>query len=351
MKIEIYFTNFLLFLLYSIIIHKSGSNKDRSNLIIFVISVIHMLALQSFLDNEQLLDSFRYIFVFHNSQTSTFTDIRNDAIANELGIGYILYNKLLSYFTNNIHLFYMVTYAIIDIPLLWYYYKVSNNYILSFLLYLCHPMLFWDSNYILRQHLAISLSSLVLYFSDKKLISIPMSILAASMHLSAIIIIPFLIWKEFKLGKASFIKIVCMLVLSVSILSVLFYQLIAQSDRYSGYLTAEQNLYLVPFFILSPLVVILYNQKKFIYKNIHESNLFEFLLYGMVITLFSMNSSFGRITTYFIAFVPVAVSLAFKFSYKKSIIKISYVLFLFLIEGYMLYLNCTGLFKGNLIQQ
>ena len=229
-------------------------------------------------------------------------------------------------------------------------YKVSNNYILTFLLYICHPMLFWDSNYILRQHLAISLSAIVIYYSNKKLISIPMAIVAASMHLSAIVIIPFLIWKELKLGKASVVKIVFMVGLALIILSVLFYQLVAQSDRYSGYLTAEHNLYLVPFLLLAPLVVILYMQRRFIYKNVHERNLFEYLLYGLVFTLFSMSSSFGRITTYFIAFVPVAVPIVLKYSYKKNMIIFMYVFFLFAIELYMLYLNCNGIFKGNLIQ-
>ena len=350
MNIEFYITNLLLFLFYSILVNNSSLNKKKATLIIFVISAIQLLWIQSFYDNEKLLDSFRYISVFQNSKFSTVASIRQDAMANELGIGYILYNKLISYFTNDIHLFYMVTYFIIDIPLLWYFYKVSNNYILTFLLYICHPMLFWDSNYILRQHLAISLSAIVIYYSNKKLISIPMAIVAASMHLSAIVIIPFLIWKELKLGKASVVKIVFMVGLALIILSVLFYQLVAQSDRYSGYLTAEHNLYLVPFLLLAPLVVILYMQRRFIYKNVHERNLFEYLLYGLVITLFSMSSSFGRITTYFIAFVPVAVPIVLKYSYKKNLLIFMYVFFLFAIELYMLYLNCNGIFRGNLIQ-
>lgn len=350
MTIEFYIFNLFLFLFYSILINKSQKNSKRSSLSLFIISAIHLLVIQSFFDTHILLDSDGYIEAFEDVHFFTFYEAVLDGFINEWGVGFMIYNKLISYFTNDAHLYYMMTYVIIDIPLLWYFYKVSNNYQLSLLLYLFHPMLFWDSNYILRQHMAISLSAVALYYSDKKTISIPMSIVAASMHLSAIIVLLYLVWKKINISKASLGRIVFLVVLSLLIIGMLFYQILAQSVRYSKYMDADKSSNIMPFLLLGPLVLFLFYKRKCFWGNMQESNLFDFLLFGLVIIVFTMNSSFGRITTYFISFIPAAVPLVFKYSYKNKLIPKFFVLFLFVIEGYMLYMSCSNLFVGNLIQ-
>ena len=350
MKIEFYIGNLLLFLIYSILINKLKYDRKKSGFVLFLISAIHILFIQSFLDNDKLLDSISYIYVFDNARYASVSEIITEAMTNEWGIGFMLYTKLISNFTNDIHFYYMITYAIIDIPLLWYFYKVSHNYTLTILLYLCHPMLFWDSNYILRQHMVISLSALVIYYSNKNIIAIPMTIVAVSMHLSGLILIPFLLWKNLDLSRASLSKIFFVVILSLVVMGAVFYRMIAQSDRYSGYLSADKSSNIVPFLLIGPLVVFLFYKRKHLYKDLQESSLFEFLLYGLVIALFTVNSSFGRITTYFVAFVPAAASLLYKYPFKDRLLLNCYVLFAFAIEGVMLYLNCTNLFVGNLIQ-
>lgn len=351
MTIGFYIGQLLLFLFYSTIIDGLKIDKKVSRLILFLITLTHILVIQSFIDTYKLLDSIAYIYEFKNSKFLSFSEIIREGIDREWGVGFMLYNKAVSYITDDSHLYYMITYVIIDTPFFWYFYKVSSNYKLSLLLYLFHPMLFWDSNYILRQHMAISLSAIVIYYLNIKKIAIPLTILAASMHLSALILLPFLIWKNFKISKTSFATITIIVGLSLFVMNTFLIGIIAQSDRYSGYLSAEKSSNLVPFLLLCPLVILLFFKRKLLYKELQESFLFEFLLYGLVITLFTMNTAFGRVTTYFVAFVPVAVSLLYKFANKNELLLDCYVLFLFAIEGFMLYLNCTNLFVGNLIQK
>lgn len=244
-------------------------------------------------------------------------------------IGWSLLNYIVSRFTDDFTVFQKIVGFVICAGYSYGVYKLSKSPLFSFLFIMLYSTAFFQSFYVLRQHLATALifffiPSVVNKQHIKAFIGI---ILAVSLHYSAVILIPFYIF--FLMGSELFsIKRIAYLIMLI--LGFAFVLNHMTFERYVDNATEEASNALG--FILTGGVLLLY----IIAKNLNnERNSVEqfdsfietYMFYGAAICFACMGSSTGRFTNYFTLFLAISVPYAVK-NLNKPFRLLAYILLL-----------------------
>lgn len=265
-------------------------------------------------------------------------------------IGWSLLNFLVSRFTNSFEVFQIIVSICICAGYSYGIFKLSRNPLFSFLFIMLYPTALFQSFYVLRQHLATALFFLLVpAVVEKKykkvLFVLPVVI---SLHYSAAILLPFLVFIRLGNKLFSFKKLVfaALLVFGFAfLLNHLTY------ERYADRLDEEQGNALA--LILTGGVLLVYllscrlnNNKVQRQQNKNDTFITAYMLYSVIICFACLGTATGRLTNYFTIFLANSVPFAVA-RYSTPIRLSAYFVFILYCIAFAL-LSERGLFQYQL---
>lgn len=280
--------NILYFLaLLFILLNKTLHNKKIENLYFILLFLVFVFISGLRLDISSDYKEYKYIFEKIN-ENGIFSDYF-------IEIGYLYLNKIVGFFTNNFNVL-LFTVAFISISCKFYFINsISQDRLLSALLFLSFYLLLYDMGAI-RRGLALGFSSIsiLFYLKDKRLVSILFLFIGAFFHSSILVLLPFLLIKKFHISQKLFIIFVLTSYILQYILNNLtIFQFLGQSNnpivsKAFGYFESgdyfnENSSFTIGFLIRVLLIILLIRNRPII---INHSKYFDKLIYLYSISIF-----------------------------------------------------------------
>jgi hypothetical protein len=256
----VFILNIIILLVYATLINLSTSlNKATQRVLFLNIAFVHLLFLHTFFDPSLFPDLDNYFDYFSNISNFKSYDI-------ELEIGWTIINKILySISTDSLILLFFVS----TIMLLCYFITI-NSYSsipwLSIFILLC--TVFYDSLFVLRQHLAMAICLLSIpYIIKRKPIKfLLVTLLAISFHNSALVWIPVYIVYSFEINRRFVFMLIVLTSLFYFTTEIILGNLILVTRKIMAYTDPENqgtiNAFKGSAVVLSILVLSLYSFKK-----------------------------------------------------------------------------------------
>lgn len=228
---------YLLSVFFIIFIGLIFNYKNRKQKKIYlIISFFILITIACIRDNNVGVDTEQYVRNYKVISSLDFSEL--SSLRYELGFSYLC--KILSNFSENPQILIIVTSIFINISVLRFIYKNSDNVLLSTILYVIMNFYFSYMN-IMRQAIAVSII-LWAYEYLKKRRYIPfiiLVILATMFHFSAILAIIFIVLKELKFNKKFIYIMLILSLLSFCFGRQFFIFLCKLSPRLNDYLAGE----------------------------------------------------------------------------------------------------------------
>lgn len=292
--------NLLLVILYAIFCELlSFSNKSRKS-IFLCIAFFHLLFLHTFFDQSLFPDLDNYFYYFKTLSNPTLK-------SGELEIGWYLLNKFLFFISNNEFILILG----VSTAMIYFYLKTIKKYSaiawLSVFILLC--TVFYNSLFVLRQHLAIPICLLTVpYIIERKPLKFTIiTLIAISIHLSAVVwLISYLLY-SFKLSKLFYFKLVIASVVVFYSINLILENILLFSSNIMAYTEVTEfgglGTLKSAAVNLSSLLLALYSFKKF--DNIIGYNklFFQLTSLSLILILFSYFGAgfalFDRLSLYY----------------------------------------------------
>ena len=313
-----YLFNFILVIAYYFVITHiiTGKNKAKKKFVTLV--CVHAVLFRALANPYNYVDTEVYAEAFYQISSWNLTDVLNPLnFYAEWGQGYVILNWLLSKISAEPQFLFASLSVLSIVPVMWFYFKTSHSILFTIVIYLLYPMFYYMGFGVLRQHLAVGIVLLALYYVDKLKYSIPLALLALSFHMSVVVFFPFYLWKRLNLNGRNISKSLLMVVVLCAAIRYLFENIMMSFTRYSHYLdsfSSENNI--VPVLFLGSAVLKLWINN--VYQRIterNESNLVSVILYGFANSLIGIGMpGMGRTSLYFLYVFPAAITLLDKYS-------------------------------------
>ena len=338
-----YFVNFLLVLVYYFIIKIIVGGKDRSCKLFFVFVTLHAILFRALASPFNYVDTDLYADGFKEIADMSFVDaVFVPNIYSSWGVGFISLNWILNRFTPDVTLNFVVISIVSVYGVLLYYFKSSYSFLISVLFYLLYPMLYFMGFGVIRQHLSIVFILWALYFIDEIKKSIPLILIGISCHFSALIILPFYLIRKIDIKLLDIKRVIVISIIGVTFLKLLImYGMSYLPEYYKNVSEGDGENNRLPFLIIGSLIfMFLYTRVLNKMNNPNDMNIVRFMLYGLLVSLFSIGfPGGGRLTLPFIYVMPVAIAQLYKYSgTKMKRVCGIYTFFLFVVVFVQLYL-------------
>lgn len=339
----VYLVNLLLVPCYYCFIRLILHNRRWIHEVFFLIISLHAILFRALANPYVYPDTRGYTEAFQYICNWDFKEaVMSINYYSVWGQGYVALNWLICRFTED-PMYLFITLAILSVGgVMLYYKKTAYVPLLSVMLYLSYPMMYLMGFYVVRQHLAVVFILWALYFADNLKISIPLAVIAALCHTSAIVFLPYYFLKNIVLYRFTSIKLLVYSVVGFTILSSSVAYVLSFFSRYEEiYESGEGKNNIVPVILIGSLLLLYYITG--VYKRVRLSqdmHIIRYLIYGLIIALFSMGTpGAGRLTLYFIYVIPVAICLPFKYVRPEmKTIPAMYLICLFFIVSYLIYI-------------
>lgn len=225
--------NILLLLFYGIRIKASPLNPDSQRLLFLAIAFLHLLFLHIFFDKTLFPDLPGYITYF-NSVSNPQPFVR-------LEMGWFVLNKILHFISNNSFILIISVSIIMIISYLITIDRYSAIPWISVFLILC--TVFYNSLFILRQHLAIPVCLLSIpYIVGRKPFKFALvTLLAVSLHYSALIWILVYFIYPIKINTGFYIMVIALSVLLYFFMEVILKNLIILTPKIMAYTISNRS--------------------------------------------------------------------------------------------------------------
>lgn len=314
-------------------------------------ATVHILVIHAFRDPFIFPDNEGYARHFENlSYYKNWKNVIRYAQTHSSGLeyGYMYLNYFIARISKNHdpEVFFITTSCIMVLSMMFVVYKTSKFPIVSILLYFTYPAVFYQSMFVLRQHLACCLIIFAIYFMDKKYISIILALLAVSFHTSAIFILPYYIWRIFFTKKISINKLIGYGIVFLFFLRYGMFLLIRDIERYESYLEGEGSTNLLPVIVLLVIFISIFLSGAYAkIKDTHDKEFVIYLSYVLLISFIILGvNGGGRFANYFMYSIPLAVPVLLKYNTKEQLINI---ICLIVVVGVIFYLNYMGYRRGT----
>ena len=278
-----------------------------------------------------------YIFPDNAGYAQSFLYIHNMPIKEALfsvysfewGTGFIFLQWLIGRFTHEPQVMFMCLSFFYIACVFWAIFKGSRLPIVSIVVFMVYPLMFYQSQYVLRQHIAAGVIMLFLYYIENYKISIPLCLVAITLHPSAIVIVPFYFFRKIKFSTIFSFKFIPLFLLLLFVVNSSLRVIYQYSERYSTYAEEEGGSNIVPLSLIGLLIIYHFFQGNY-KRNISEKDktILSYLLYGFMITisLTGVNGS-GRLTNYFIYGIVGGLPLVYRYGGKNENIHIIFTIF------------------------
>jgi hypothetical protein len=306
---EVFLFNCFLSAIFALFFSPSSGGKRK---IFFMLTYLQLLLFHALRDPFLYPDSQSYFNVYNIiKDNESFYDIISDPqVLFRFEPGYVLFNYFTSIFFPSDNSLFVVSSVIIVTGYLFAVYKYSRSPILSVIIIILYPMIFLQSFFVLRQHLACAIFMFSLpYIERRKFWSFLLILLIAiSFHYSALILLP-IYWIYNSNYSVLNIRHFPILVFIVFLLRFTFTRIAYDNERYKNFLSSDSNI-LVPFLFFITTFLYIYFIKQNNTSNDKLVNAYN--NYSLLICLSTIGLSLGRLTNYCSFFLCIIISDLFK---------------------------------------
>ncbi len=313
----IYIYNVIAVLLYGLSLNVIGLSVRMKNSLFFFLTSIHLGLFHALRNPFNYKDNQGYANAYEYLGTLSFSEIIAQTGAySSWDIGYNLFNKLISYISPQADWYFAISGFLMVVSWMFMYKRYSYMPLLSVVVYMLYPLMFYQSMYVLRQHMAAVFMIAALLTIRNLKISIPLSICAALFHISAIVFFPFFVFHRIDwLGKGMGHKIISAFIGLIIVVNVGLRYVVSDIERYAEFEEQEGSSLVLPIIVLGSLVFVHFINKTFRDTKEQDKDILSFLLYGFIITIACIGvHGAGRLSNYFIYSVPFALPLLFKYN-------------------------------------
>lgn len=330
---------FVIIIYYYLLVGKDIYNEEKRKRFASIVC-IHVVLFRALANPYNYVDTIVYSNAFDVLRTWSFYDIVYEANRyTDWGIGFITINWIVGQFTSDAQWMFSFIAALSLVPVVWYHYKVSHNMLVSLVLYLTYPMMFFMSFGVIRQHLAAGIMLLALYFVNNYKVSIPLAIVSALCHTSAVIFFPFYLFRFVTIKNLSAKRILFAITASLVCAFLLMGILISAFARHENVgETLEDRSNALPLILMGSLLLLMFLLRVHkMFDDDHERDAFLFLSYGIALSIMGIGlQGMGRLTIYNMYIVPICMSITYKYAQNNRIIVSLYNLALLLLIVFLL---------------
>ncbi len=305
-----YIYNILAMLCYAAVLAWLPISKQRFRVLFFVAATLHVALFHALRDPFAFPDNDNYAMVYAAAEGGW-----NELLYKwgQFETGYLALNFLMHGISANAEFFFICVSLFMVGGFMMVAYKWSFVPVLSVLLYMIYPYMFYQSLFVLRQNIACILILMALYCLQQPKKSVLFAILAISMHTSAVAFLPFYLfhWLYRRIGLRRVMLYGLGAVLAMRLSVGFVYRLV---DRYTHYSDISEN-NIVPLILLGSLFVMhILNGTYRRADNACDHTVLSYLAYGALMSLFVIGIPGGaRLSTYFIYNIPFALPLLLKY--------------------------------------
>ncbi len=334
-----YLFNLLLIPLYYFIIRQSSNDRCRADELFFKIACLHAILFRALADPYNYVDTVVYAEAYEDIGGMTFSECLTCFYV-EWGVGYVALNWLLSRISSDpLFLFTVLSIGTVGGAMLFYR-KTSYAYLLTVLFYLTYPMLYYQSFGVVRQHFSCVLLLAALYNIDSYRLSVPLAIIAALMHTSSLIFLPFFFWRRFRFDRKPIAFYLAFTAIAVVVFRGAVSAVLTFFPRNEDF-ADEGSSNVVPIIVFGITACMMHfsgASKRL--KTETEKTLFSFLLYGVVLSLCCSGfAGGGRLTIVFLYVIPVLLTYLKKYTRQRAEWYYGYCLALFCLIVLLLYIG------------
>lgn len=327
--------------LYGFLTHANRDNFRKKQFVFVVFGIMTLIsALRASTIGIDL--DLHYAKNYELISSVNWSDIPIFATLKQYELGYCYFTKLLTYISSNVQFYIIITSIIIYGLHGYFFYKKSEDVILSSSLFMFFCLFYMYMN-IIRQAVAVSILLLAyLIFSESKkkvhnyVVFVLLVILASVFHSSAILCLVYLLFDKLKFTKIHMllgIVVTALIYVGYSSVYKFVLSILGGNDKYSSYLESEkygvghmnsQSIYYVIItlgaFLLGYYILVwkdktshkLFAKQEYKVKSNESFMLYmSFIAFACRLLIFKM-SIISRFTFYFIPFVlilyPYAIS-------------------------------------------
>ena len=327
--------------LYGFLTHANRNNFRKKQFVFVVFGIMTLIsALRASTIGIDL--DLHYAKNYELISSVNWSDIPIFATLKQYELGYCYFTKLLTYISSNVQFYIIITSIIIYGLHGYFFYKKSEDVILSSSLFMFFCLFYMYMN-IIRQAVAVSILLLAyLIFSESKkkvhnyVVFVLLVILASVFHSSAILCLVYLLFDKLKFTKIHMllgIVVTALIYVGYSSVYKFVLSILGGNDKYSSYLDSEkygvghmnsQSIYYVIItlgaFLLGYYILVwkdktsnkLFAKQEYKVKSNESFMLYmSFIAFACRLLIFKM-SIISRFTFYFIPFVlilyPYAIS-------------------------------------------
>lgn len=322
----------------------------KKHLYFMLCATVHILVIHAFRDPFIFPDNEGYASIYDKlSYYKNWRDVLGFTEIHFSGLeyGYMYLNYFIACISKNHdpEVFFITTSCIMVLSMMFVVYKTSKFPLVSVLMYFTYPAVFYQSMYVLRQHLACCLIIFAIYFMDKKYISIILALLAVSFHTSAIYILPYYVWRLFFIKKISIDKIIGYGIVFVIFMRNGMYVLLRNIERYESYAEGEESSSYLPIILLATIFISIFVTGSYAkIKDFHDKEFVIYLSFVILISVVILGvHGGGRFANYFMYSLPLVVPVLLKYNTKETLF--NYVC-LTVVAVVIFYLNYIGYKRG-----
>lgn len=327
--------------LYGFLTHANRNNFRKKQFVFVVFGIMTLIsALRASTIGIDL--DLHYAKNYELISSVNWSDIPIFATLKQYELGYCYFTKLLTYISSNVQFYIIITSIIVYGLHGYFFYKKSEDVILSSSLFMFFCLFYMYMN-IIRQAVAVSILLLAyLIFSESKkkvhnyVVFVLLVMLASALHSSAILCLIYLLFDKLKFTKIHMllgIVVTALIYVGYSSVYKFVLSILGGNDKYSSYLDSEkygvghmnsQSIYYVIItlgaFLLGYYILVwkdktshkLFAKQEYKVKSNESFMLYmSFIAFACRLLIFKM-SIISRFTFYFIPFVlilyPYAIS-------------------------------------------
>ncbi len=331
--------NLLLVPLYYLIIRQTNKDRRKADNFFLKVVCLHAILFRSLADPFNYTDTVNYAQAYEDISGMTFAESLTCPYIS-WGLGYVVLNWLLSRISSDPHFLFIVLSIVTVGGVMCFYKKTSYAYLLTVLFYLTYPMLYYHSFGVVRQHFSIVFLVAALYNIDNYKLSVPLAIVAALMHTSSLIFLPFFFWRKLKFERmplAFYLIIATVVFVGFRMVLSVVLGFLPRNEDFAE--EGSSNIIPVVVFGVTAFLMHLSGASKRLNTET-EKNLFSFLLYGVALSLCCSGlSGGGRLTMVFMYVIPVLLTYLKKYTRQKAVWYYGYCFALFCLVVLLLYLG------------
>lgn len=344
-----YLINLLLVPIYYAIVVGKRKNDDQRIKRFSIIFAIHAILLRALANPFNYTDIETYEYAFRYIKDMSFSEsVFTVNVYTAWGPLYVLLNWIVGYLTDNFQWFYALIAFLSIAPVVWYHYKSSDNLLCSLCMYLTYPMMYIMGFGVLRQHLAIAITLVAVYYVRDAKKYFALMALAFLCHTSSIAFIPFYFVRRFSLSQITTKRVLLLLFVGIVFIRLFALTLMHNFDRNDSY-GREEASNMLPVILLGSMSLLFFIMG--VYRKLNsfsELDLFSFILYGLLLAITGIGvNHLGRLSLGAIYVFPIGLTLLTK--YTRGVNRTLVIVYCMIFVGLIIYSMITSSHTYNYV--